>query len=245
MNKDILVIATHPDDETLGAGGTLLKHKANGDRIHCIFCTDVFEEEGFSQKVIQKREQEIAAVCQAYGFSSVHRLGLKTMKVDEYPKSKIINAFSGIFKQIEPNVIYLPFAYDVHSDHRVIFESAFACTKSFRYPSIERVLMMETLSESEFAPSFATQSFVPNVFVDISEFFAKKCEIMGIYESEIGTLPFPRSIPNLKALALYRGCTRGADAISTDKNGLILAGGGAIDEVPLYAESFMLLKEKL
>ncbi len=178
--KDILVIATHPDDETLGAGGTLLKHKANGDRIHCIFCTDVFEEEGFSQKVIQKREQEIAAVCQAYGFSSVHRLGLKTMKVDEYPKSKIINAFSGIFKQIEPNVIYLPFAYDVHSDHRVIFESAFACTKSFRYPSIERVLMMETLSESEFAPSFASQSFIPNVFVDISEFFAKKCEIMEI-----------------------------------------------------------------
>ena len=243
--KDILVIATHPDDETLGAGGTLLKHKANGDRIHCIFCTDVFEEEGFSQKVIQKREQEIAAVCQTYGFSSVHRLGLKTMKVDEYPKSKIINAFSSIFKQIEPNVIYLPFAYDVHSDHRVIFESAFACTKSFRYPSIERVLMMETLSESEFAPSFASQSFIPNVFVDISEFFAKKCEIMAIYESEVGILPFPRSIPNLKALALYRGCTRGADAIFEKNKAFNLTGGGAIDEVPLYAESFMLLKEKL
>ena len=66
---------------------------------------------------------------------------------------------------------------------------------------------------------------------------------MAIYESEVGILPFPRSIPNLKALALYRGCTRGADVISTDKDDLILAGG-AIDEIPLYAESFMLLKEK-
>lgn len=239
--KDILVIATHPDDETLGAGGTLLKHKANGDRIHCIFCTDVFEEEGFSQKVIQKREQEIAAVCQAYGFSSVHRLGLKTMKLDEYPKNKIINAFSVIFNKIQPNIVYLPFAYDVHSDHRVIFETAFACTKSFRYPSIERVLMMETLSESEFAPSFASQSFIPNVFVDISEFFAKKCEIMAIYESEVGILPFPRSIPNLKALALYRGCIRGEDIIYPRKSSTLYDKKA---DKPIYAESFMLLKEK-
>ena len=39
MNK-ILVICAHPDDEVLGCGGTLLKHKKNKDQINILF---VFE----------------------------------------------------------------------------------------------------------------------------------------------------------------------------------------------------------
>jgi len=35
----VLIVAVHPDDETLGCGGTLLKHKANGDEIHWLICT--------------------------------------------------------------------------------------------------------------------------------------------------------------------------------------------------------------
>lgn len=227
--KKVVVIAVHPDDETLGAGGTLLRHKENNDEIYCVFCTDIFEDEGFSKERIFKRESEIKKVCEMYGFNGVYRLGLKTMKVDEYSKSFLISKIANIFEEIKPNIVYLPYAYDVHSDHRVIFEVAFSCTKSFRYSSIERVLMMETLSESEFAPSLASQSFIPNVFVDISEFFEKKCEIMKIYESELGKLPFPRSLENLKALATYRGCSM---------------GGNNKKEV-IYAESFMLLKERL
>ena len=81
--------------------------------------------------------------------------------------------------------------------------------------------MMETLSETEFALSLKEDSFVPNVFVDISQVFEKKLEIMRIYESELGDHPFPRSERNLKALAIFRGATAGCE----------------------YAESFMLLKE--
>lgn len=224
-----MVIAVHPDDETLGAGGTLLKHQANGDEIHCIFCTDIFESEGFSKEQIDTREQEIQEICKNYNFTSIHRLGLKTTKIDEYNTSYLISLFSQIFTKIKPNILYLPFAYDVHSDHRIIFQAAFSCTKSFRYPSIEKILMMETLSESEFAPTLPNQSFIPNVFVDISAFFEKKCEIMKIYQSELGKSPFPRSIENIEALATFRACTM---------------GGKETVDTKLYAESFMLLKEK-
>lgn len=254
MSKNVLVIATHPDDETLGAGGTLLKHKAQNDTLHCIFCTDITTSGGFTLEAIQKREMEIAAVSAAYGFSSTHRLGLRTMCCDEYSRSEIIAALSKIFKDINPQILYLPFAYDVHSDHRVIFECAFACTKSFRYPSLERVLMMETVSETEFAPSFNAQSFVPNVFVDITPYFKQKCEIMSLYQSELGIAPFPRSLVNLEALAIYRGCTHGGITLQTNHqicgaatNRDFFAGGGAIDGIAqstLYCESFMLLKEK-
>lgn len=174
--KQVLVVAVHPDDETLGAGGTLLKHKNNGDEIHCIFCTSIFKPE-FTQEQINQREKEIEQVCKAYEFKSVHFLNLKTTRVDTYEKAFLVEHFSKIFTQIKPNILYLPFAYDVHSEHRIIFEAAFSCTKSFCHPSIERILMMEVLGESEFTPALASQSFIPNVFVDINQFFEKNAKL--------------------------------------------------------------------
>lgn len=230
LSKKVCVVSVHPDDETLGAGGTLLKHQAMGDEVHCIFCTNVFQSEGFDLQLIQKRQEEIQKVSQAYGFKQTHFLDLKTMQVDTYPRALLVSKISEIFHTIQPNILYLPFAYDAHSDHRVIFQVAFSCTKSFRYPTLEKVLMMETLSETEFAPSFPSQSFIPNVFVDISDFIEKKCEIMAIYASEIAPPPFPRSLENIKALALLRGSTM---------------GGGEMKRSPTYAESFMLLRENI
>ncbi len=216
MNK-VLIIAVHPDDETLGSGGTLLKHKANGDEVHWLICTQVDIKNDF----YTTREGEIQKVHDLYKFDTVTNLQLKTMQVDEYSMSELIGKISKVINEIKPNIIYLPFKGDVHSDHRKIFEASYSCTKSFRYPFIKKIYMMETLSETEFAPSTKEDSFIPNVFVDISDFMDKKIEIMKVYESEIAEHPFPRSERNLRALATLRGATAGC----------------------AYAESFMLLKE--
>ena len=220
MNK-ILVIAVHPDDETLGCGGTLLKHKANGDEIHWLIATDIKELEGFEKTTVEKRGEEIDKVKELFRFSSVNRLGLSTTKIDEYSMSDLISKISSIINKVKPNIIYLPFKSDVHSDHKYIFDAAYSCTKTFRYPFIKKIYMMETLSETEFAPSTKEDSFVPNVFIDISSNMDKKIELMNIYESEIGKHPFPRSERNIRALATYRGATSNCN----------------------YAESFELLKE--
>jgi LmbE family N-acetylglucosaminyl deacetylase len=216
MNK-ALVIAVHPDDETLGCGGTLLKHKANKDEIHWLICTAMNK----NQSKYKVREQEIEKISKMYDFNGVHKLELNTMQVDEYSISELIEKISKVIKKVQPNIIYLPFKGDVHSDHRKIFEAAFSCTKTFRYPFIKNMYMMETLSETEFAPSTMGDNFVPNVFVDISKYLDKKIQLMKIFESEIDMHPFPRSEKNIKALATFRGASCGCE----------------------YAESFMLLKE--
>ena len=215
MNK-VLVVAVHPDDETLGCGGALLKHKANGDEIHWLIATEMEESKNTSQ-----RNAEIDQVEELYDFDSVHRLGLSTTKIDEYSMSELITKISSVVNKVKPNIIYLPFKGDVHSDHKYIFDAAYSCTKSFRYPFVKKIYLMETLSETEFSVSTQGDSFVPNVFVDISDYIDRKIEAMKIYESEIGDHPFPRSERNIRALATYRGATSGCD----------------------YAESFMLLKE--
>jgi len=215
----ILVIAVHPDDETLGCGGTLLKFKATGKKIHWLICTESDPLKDF----YAVREKELEEVANRYKFDSVHNLRLKTMRVDEYTMSELVGKISAVIKEVKPNIIYLPFKGDVHSDHRKIFEAAYSCTKIFRYPFVRKVYMLETLSETEFAPSTISDSFIPNVFVDISVYMDEKIEIMKVYQSELGEHPFPRSERNLKALATLRGATAGCE----------------------YAESFVLLKEIL
>ena len=217
----ILVVAVHPDDETLACGGTLLKHKNVGDEIHWLITTDIKESDGFDSHVVLNREEEIKKVSEQYQFNTVNRLELSTMKVDEYSMSTLIGRLSKVITKIQPEIIYLPFKSDVHSDHRTIFNATYSCSKSFRYPFIKKIYMMETLSETEFSPSTKEDSFIPNVFVDISSYIDKKIEIMSIFSSEIGEHPFPRSLRNIKALATLRGATAGCE----------------------YAESFMLLKE--
>ncbi|MGE4465983.1 PIG-L deacetylase family protein [Sphaerochaeta sp.] len=218
MSK-VLVVAVHPDDETLGCGGTLLKHKRNGDGIHWLICTSLEQNHSY----YSTREEEISKVGKLYGFDGVHNLRLVTTRVDEYNVSELIGKISSVINLVKPDTIYLPFKGDVHSDHRKIFDAVFSCTKSFRYPFIKKIYMMETLSETEFAPALPDSSFMPNVYSDITEFMDRKLEILQVFKSEIAAHPFPRSIRNQTALATYRGASCGVE----------------------YAESFMLLKEIL
>ena len=220
MNK-ILVIAVHPDDESLSCGGTLLKHKAGGDALYWLIVTSMKEECGFEKGAVEARRKEIEKVSSMYGFDEVYDLDFPTMQLDVIPFNKLIGSISDVFGEVEPNIVYLPFKGDVHTDHQVAFRAAYSCTKSFRYPSIKKIAMAETLSETEFAIGIKEDSFIPNMFVDITDFIERKIEIINIYKNEIGSHPFPRSERNIRALATFRGATAGCE----------------------YAEGFMILKE--
>ncbi len=217
----ILVISVHPDDETLGCGGTLLKHKSQGDEIHWVIVTTISEEIGFKKEQIINRNKIIEQVNTEYGFESFFDLGFLTTRLDTYPRILIIQKLAEVIQKMQPEILYIPFYNDVHSDHKITFKAVLSCIKSFRYPSIKKVLMMEVPSETDFAPNIQSAWFVPNVFVNITEFIEKKISILEIYKSEIKEAPFPRSKENILALALNRGCMCNCK----------------------YAEAFMLLKE--
>jgi LmbE family N-acetylglucosaminyl deacetylase len=207
--KKIIVISAHPDDETLGCGGALLKHRANGDEISWLIITTIFENQGFSKERIESRQEEIKKVAKMYDFSAVHHLNYPTMTLDSTDLNSMIGKISKIFLEEQPEVIYVMNRSDAHSDHRVTFEAVAACTKSFRYPFIKKVLMYECLSETEFAPALPEKVFMPNYYIDITDFFEKKIEIMEVFESELGAHPFPRSLKNIEALSILRGASVG------------------------------------
>lgn len=209
--KKVIVISAHPDDETLGAGGTILKHKANGDEIYWIIITEASEKQGFSEERILSRNREIKIVADKFGIKKIFKLGYLSMSLSSQTLIEMVPKISAIFSEIEPEIIYSLNRSDAHSDHRVTFDAVVACTKSFRYPYIKKVLMYECISETEFAPALPEKVFIPNYYVDITDYMAEKLEIMKIYDSELGAHPFPRSLKNIKALAIYRGASVGVE----------------------------------
>lgn len=219
--KSILVIAPHPDDETLGCGGTLLKHKKNGDRLHWLIMTVMSEDAGFSAAAINRRKAELTLVAEKYQFDSVTVLDYPAASLDQIPLQAIIAKMNRVFATTQPEVVYLPFEGDIHSDHKVTFHAAAACCKTFRNGYIKKILSYETLSETDFILSVGAIRFAPNVFIAIDEFLEEKIAVMNIFSSELGEFPFPRSNQAIRALAALRAINAGCRA----------------------AEGFMLLKE--
>ena len=194
---------------------------------------DILESERGFIELQQKRNYRNEKVCKISNpyillkFADFIELEIKdkikTMEIDQIPKSKLVQKISKLIAGEKPNIIYLPYRGDVHSDHKIVFDSVVSASKSFRNNSIERILCYETISETDFSINPDSNYFRPNVFVDISKYMHKKEEIISVYESEIGEHPFPRSVECIRALAVVRG------GMSSFK----------------FAEAFMLLKERL
>jgi LmbE family N-acetylglucosaminyl deacetylase len=204
----ILVIAPHPDDEVLGAGGTLLRYKFEGHSIAWLIVTGITEDFGWSPERIFERDLEIAKVTKFFHFDEVYNLKLPTTKLDTLPISDIVKKISDVIEDFSPDEILIPHVGDIHTDHQIVNKAVLSCTKWFRYPFIKRILAYETISETNFGLDVGCQ-FTPNVFVDISNFLSDKIKILEIYSSEIGIFPFPRSKLSIESLARYRGSTSG------------------------------------
>lgn len=221
MNKKIIVVTPHPDDETLGCGGTLLKYKEQNYQQYWLIVTGM--DDSFSYERKQQRQKEINAVADYYGFDEVFQLNLPAAQLDTISKSELVGSISKVFMKVQPQIIFTPYPGDIHSDHKDVFDATMSCTKWFRYPSVEKVLAYETLSETDFSIDPDANGFRPNVYMNISGFLKKKIEIMNIYTSEISEFPFPRSEKAIRSLAFLRGAASGYDE----------------------AEAFMLLKERI
>ena len=96
MKKTVVIISAHPDDETLGAGGTLLKHKFEGDNLFWIIGTEMKESNQYSLNKIILRNQEIEKVSKIYGFKRVYQLKHETRSLDSNSLTKIIPQISNV-----------------------------------------------------------------------------------------------------------------------------------------------------
>ena len=186
--KKILIIAPHPDDETLGCGGTL--HKYRNKKISWMILTKMSDKKIYSKKQIADREKEINKVAKCLNIKNVIKLGFEASMLNRSNLKELIQKISNEIKKIKPDTIFSPYLHDSHSDHFFCTYALNHILKTFRYPFIKECYLYETLS-------------------DISKHLKTKLKLVRIYKSEIKKHPFPRSLEAIKALAVLRGSEAG------------------------------------
>ena len=106
MSKIVLIIAVHPDDETLGCGGTIQKHKDKGDRVYWLILTQANQRVTNIPKIVEQQARYVNQVSLEYNFDGWAQFQFLTTELDKYPFGEIVNQISKHIKRIKPQIIY-------------------------------------------------------------------------------------------------------------------------------------------
>ena len=206
--KKILVVAPHPDDETLGVGGTIAKLASEGHEVHVLIVSGHLPP-------LYKREDYEISVNEAHqaldilGVSNSKFLEIPSTMISDMPLHKLNKSIFEMISNVKPHMVFCPFP-DRHIDHRLVFDSVMVATRPVGVgKKIEIVAAYETLSETHWNAPHIEPNFTPNWIIDITENIEKKLKALRCYKSQISEFPNPRSIEAVEALAKFRGTQAG------------------------------------
>jgi LmbE family N-acetylglucosaminyl deacetylase len=206
--KRMTVIAPHPDDETLGAGGAIARFAAEGVEVSVLIVSGhlppLYRPEVFETT---RREAELALAM--LGAARWHFLEIPATKVHETPVAELNGQIGRFVRDTGPDVVLLPFP-DRHIDHRVIFDASVVACRPVHAAAPRMVLAYETLSETHWNAPGIEPAFGPELFVDTSEYMQLKEAALRCYESQVSEAP-SRSIDACRALARFRGSQNGCE----------------------------------
>lgn len=209
-NKRALIIAPHPDDETLGMGGTISKMISSGIEV------SILTVAGHLPPLYKKGDYELTVeeAKKAYeilGVSQYQFLDIPSTMIGDQPTHIINGKIFSVINEFKPNYVFCPFP-DRHIDHRYVFESTLVATRPVRVgKDIELVAAYETLSETHWNAPYIEPNFTQNFVIDISDQIENKINALRCYESQISENEGPRSLKAVRALSEFRGTQSGFD----------------------------------
>jgi LmbE family N-acetylglucosaminyl deacetylase len=204
-NDNILVIAAHPDDEVLGAGGTLRKHVKDGDIVYCLILSNgAASRKSFKMEHLKVLEKECMESGMIIGFKKIDSLKLPDNKFDEVPLLDIIKQIEPYIEKIKPKKIYTHHPGDVNIDHKLTYLAVMTICRPCSNFCPDEIYSFETLSSTEWQTD-NKKLFAPNVFIDIEGEMDDKISAIDKYASEMRIYPHPRSAQGVRILASFRG----------------------------------------
>lgn len=212
MSNVVLVVAAHADDEALGCGGTIARHVAEGDIVHAVFLADgVSSRQDSNSDELERRLNATEKARQILGITTIAFLGLPDNRLDSLALIDIVQPLEAIIEKINPHIIYTHHNGDLNVDHRIAHQAVMTACRPLPGSSVKEVMTFEIMSSTEWN-SANHHPFVPNCFVDISNYMEKKIESLEAYSLEMRAAPHSRSTDHLISLAKHRGSCIGVQA---------------------------------
>jgi len=198
----ILVLAAHPDDETLGAGGTIAINYA-AEAVRIWIATDGARQEGVepgeAEAYSQIRRMEARTAARALRVPEPEFGGLPDRDLAGMPRELDL----AVRRQIEdfrPSLILCPSPVEVHPDHRALAEALYAMVAASRPGDPEHDLYR--LLRIAFYE--ISHPLLPNALVDIARVAAEKREAIAAYPSQLDVRDYAAAVGGLNA---YRRLT--------------------------------------
>ena len=206
--KRVMIIAPHPDDETLGVGGTISKYSSQGAEIFVLIVSGHLPPL-YSYKDYEKTINEAKSAFKLLGVSHSQFLEIPATMINSKPIHEINAQILKIINDFNPHIVFCPYP-DRHIDHRLIFDTVMVTTRPVGTgKDIQILAAYETLSETHWNAPHIEPNFTPNWVVDITEQIDNKLDALSCYKSQISDFPGPRSIEAIEALAKFRGTQAG------------------------------------
>lgn len=207
---NILIVVAHADDEVLGCGGAIAKHVDNDDSVYLLIAADGVtsrKEDANNLTDYSFRQSALEKSSQILGIKKTYQLNFPDNKLDSIPLLDIVKSIEKVVIEINPEVIYTHHSGDLNIDHRIVFNAVMVASRPLPAISLNTLLTFEVVSSTEWGAG--NDSFKPNFFIDIDQYWAVKKEALIAYSSEMRSFPHPRSILNLDCLSRFRGASVG------------------------------------
>ena len=199
--KRVLVIAAHPDDEVLGAGGTIARLTSQGVECHLLIVTDgsssQYRNSDHLHEIIEAKKIETKGCADLLGFKTIHYGELPDMKLDKTPHIVINHVIEKVIDQIQPDTVFTHFWGDVNRDHQEVYKSTLVAVRPVMGQVVKELYCYRVPSSTEWTPNKADTMYMPNYFVDIEKYAEQKYKAFACYSTELREYPHPRSVQYL------------------------------------------------
>jgi len=201
---NILVIAPHADDEILGVGGTIAKYIKQGDSVYICISSRGYPPL-FSEEYVKSIIKEANECHKLLGIEKTFFLDFPAAMLEKSNRNEINDKLHDVIDEVRPEIVFIPHYGDMQKDHEIIAKSSMVALRPKYKHKVKAIYSYETVSETEWNIPHSTNTFIPTVYVDISNYIQMKMEAMKEYKSQLSDFPNPRSLEALEALAKYRG----------------------------------------
>jgi LmbE family N-acetylglucosaminyl deacetylase len=202
--EKIAVIAAHPDDETLGCGGTLLKHKQQNDRISLLFMTDgIGARSSADQQGKLNRKKGLSDAMNFLKPVHWHTLNLPDNQLDTVLLLTIVQSIEDFINRDNIDILYTHFIGDLNIDHALTCKAVMTATRPGSKTFVKEIYSFKVPSSTEWA--IGKEQFHSDTYVDTSDYIEQKKRYLACYQGEMRIYLHPRSIQNILTLKQLRG----------------------------------------
>lgn len=216
-DSPVLVIAAHPDDEVLGAGGTIARLAKEGREVYIAILGEGLTARSESRASTDREQltalkSDSSRAADRLGAADLFLHDLPDNRFDTVPLLDVVKIVEGLVHRIAPHTIYTHHPGDLNVDHGVVHRAVMTATRPTGDAVVNTVYAFEVPSSTEWSFGQLAPPFRASVFVDIADTIDTKIEAMELYTSERRPFPHPRSPEALRALSSVRGAAAGLQA---------------------------------